>query len=85
MTYEHSEHHQRRIDRAHRRLMATVRTLAMVRKLATPSLQLNVARQQVNVSGSGPFVERSYNSHERSLLRDDRTLPGSIGPCVQTC
>ena len=38
----------RRADRAHRRLMSTLRTLETVRKLAVPTVQINVAEQQVN-------------------------------------
>jgi hypothetical protein len=48
LTIVQSEHQQRRIDRAHRRLMSTLKTLATVRRLAIPALQINVARQQVN-------------------------------------
>jgi hypothetical protein len=51
-TIAQSEHGQRRIDRAHRRLMVTLKTLATVRRLGVPAIQLNVARQQVNVAGS---------------------------------
>ena len=51
-TIAQSEHGQRRIDRAHRRLMMTLKTLATVRRLAVPSIQVNVANQQVNVAGS---------------------------------
>jgi hypothetical protein len=47
-----SEHGQRRIDRAHWRLMVTLRTLATVRKLGAPAVQINLAHQQVNVAGS---------------------------------
>src|SRR5688572_306235 len=50
LTINQSEHSQRRIDRAHRRLMATLKTLAAVRRLAVPALQINLARQQVNVA-----------------------------------
>lgn len=53
MTLTQSEHAQRRIDRAHRRLLTTVRTLATVRRLAIPALQINVARQQVNQLNAG--------------------------------
>jgi hypothetical protein len=42
------ECHQKLITHAHRRLMATLRTLAVVRKLAVPAIQVNVAGQQVN-------------------------------------
>ena len=48
------DYQQRRIDRAHRRYLATLKTLATVRRLALPALQVNLARQQVNIAnGSG--------------------------------
>ena len=46
-----SEHHQRRTDRAHRRLMLSLKMLATVRRLVTPAVQINLARQQVNFAG----------------------------------
>jgi hypothetical protein len=48
-----SEHHQRRIDRIHRRLMSALRTLATVLRLALPVLaaQVNIAGQQVVANG----------------------------------
>jgi len=52
MTIQLSDHHQRRIDRAHRRLMATLRTLATVRRLGVPAIQVNVAPSQVNIAGT---------------------------------
>jgi hypothetical protein len=48
MSLVQSEHRQRRIDRTHRRLISTIKTLATVRRLAIPAVQINVARQQVN-------------------------------------
>jgi hypothetical protein len=55
MSLAQSEHAQRRMDRAHRRFLNTVKTLATVRRLAVPVLQINVARQQVNqLSTGGP-------------------------------
>jgi hypothetical protein len=53
MSLAHSEHAQRRIDRAHRRFLSTIKTLATVRRLAVPALQINVARQQVNQLNAG--------------------------------
>src|SRR5205085_2151017 len=47
-----SEFHQRRMDRAHRRYLSALKTLAQVRKLALPVLQVNIARKQVNVAGA---------------------------------
>lgn len=38
-------------DRAHRRFLASVESLARVRKLITP-IQINIADQQVNVAGN---------------------------------
>ena len=51
MTNKQSEFHQRRIDAAHRRFLSAVRTLAQVRKLAIPSIQVNIGQNQVNVTG----------------------------------
>ena len=48
-----ADFHQRKIDRAHARFLSAVRTLAQVRKLALPSLQVNIAKNQVNVGGAG--------------------------------
>lgn len=45
-----ADHYQRRIDAAHRRYLAAVKTLAVVRKLAVPVVQVNIARRQVNVA-----------------------------------
>jgi hypothetical protein len=50
----HGDYQQRRMDRAHRRYLSALRTLALVRRLAVPVLQVNVARKQVNV-GSASF------------------------------
>jgi hypothetical protein len=43
----------RKIDRAQARFLSAVRTLAQVRKLAVPALQVNIAKNQVNVAGGG--------------------------------
>jgi hypothetical protein len=45
---EWSDHYQRRIDRAQRRYLQAIRTLAQVRRLAVPSVQVNIAEHQVN-------------------------------------
>ena len=47
------EHYQKCIDRAHKRHLSAVRTLAQVRKLLKPGgvNQINIADQQVNVAG----------------------------------
>ena len=51
VSFAQGEYQQRRIDRAHRRYLATLKTLATVRRLALPALQVNLARQQINVAG----------------------------------
>jgi hypothetical protein len=51
-SYKDAEFREFRRDRAHRRFLDACRTLATVRKLARPVVQLNVANQQVNVAGS---------------------------------
>jgi hypothetical protein len=53
MTLAQSEHAQRRMDRAHRRFLGTVKTLAVVRRLARPAVQINVAGHQVNQLNAG--------------------------------
>jgi hypothetical protein len=42
-----SEHHQKRIDRAHRRYLSSIRSLAQIRKMG-PAVQINIAEKQVN-------------------------------------
>lgn len=51
LTIEAGDYHQRRLDRAHKRYLSALKTLALVRKLAVPVLQVNIARKQVNVAG----------------------------------
>jgi hypothetical protein len=45
-----SDYHQRRIDKAHRRYLSSIKTLAQIRKLG-PAVQINVAEKQINTSG----------------------------------
>ena len=48
---------QRHLDRAHRRHLSAIRTLAQVRKLlrpvAPPVAQINIAEKQINTTGGG--------------------------------
>ena len=52
LTIRQGEYHQDRMDRAQRRYLAAIKTLAIVRKLAIPVLQVNIARKQTNVAGA---------------------------------
>ena len=51
MSLDLAKHYQKCIDRAHHRYMSAIKTLATVRKLALPVLQVNIAKKQVNVAG----------------------------------
>jgi hypothetical protein len=48
---ELSRFYDQQADRAHRRFLASVESLARIRKLITP-IQINIAEQQVNVAGN---------------------------------
>lgn len=48
-TLAQAEYHQRKIDRAHNRFLSALKTLATVRKLALPALQVNIAASQTNI------------------------------------
>jgi hypothetical protein len=49
-----AEYRQRARDRGHKRYLSALKTLALVRKMGLPVLQINVARRQVNVAGPCP-------------------------------
>jgi hypothetical protein len=51
LTMKGVEHHEGRRDRAQRRYLSAIKTLATVRKLAVPVLQVNIAKKQLNVAG----------------------------------
>jgi hypothetical protein len=53
-----ADYHQRRIDRAHKRFLSAIKTLATVRRLAVPVLigQVNIAQKQVNKVTTSPAV-----------------------------
>jgi hypothetical protein len=53
LTIKQADFHLRRIERAHRRFMSSLKTLATVRRLALPALQINLASQQVNQMKAG--------------------------------
>ena len=42
------EYQQRRQDRAHRRYLSAIRTLAQVRRLLFPTIQVNISENQIN-------------------------------------
>jgi hypothetical protein len=52
-----AEYRESQRDRAHRRFLAACRTLATVRKLALPAIQVNLAHQQVNIARANGSLE----------------------------
>ncbi|MGH3148866.1 MAG: hypothetical protein ACRDTR_24055 [Rubrobacter sp.] len=50
LTIAQAEHQQKRIDRAHKRHLSAVKTLAQVRKMG-PAIQINIADKQINTAG----------------------------------
>ena len=52
-TIPQAEHHQKRLDRAHRRHLSAIRELAQMRKLlkGTAITQINIADKQINTTG----------------------------------
>jgi hypothetical protein len=49
MTIPQSDYHQRRIDKAHRRYLSSIKALAQIRKMG-PAVQINIAEKQINTS-----------------------------------
>ena len=50
LSLEQGDYFQRRQDRAHRRYLQAIKTLAEVRRLLVPTVQVNIGEQQVNVA-----------------------------------
>jgi hypothetical protein len=61
MDLELGAYYQRSLSAAQKRYLAAIKTLALVRKLALPVLQVNVARKQVNVAGPCPATASERN------------------------
>jgi hypothetical protein len=51
MSLELGSYYQRSLSASQKRYLAAIKTLAAVRKLALPVLQVNIAKKQVNVAG----------------------------------
>jgi hypothetical protein len=50
LTITQATFHQRRLSLAQSRYLAAIRTLAQVRRLQAPTIQMNIAEQQVNLA-----------------------------------
>ena len=51
-SFAQADYHLRRQDRAHLRFLSAMKTLATVRKLDLPVLQVNIDENQVNVANA---------------------------------
>jgi len=49
LTITQSDYHQRRLDKAHRRYLSSIKALAQIRKMG-PAVQINIAEKQINTS-----------------------------------
>ncbi len=58
VTWQGADFNLKRINMAHKRFLAAVKTLALVRKLARPTVQINVGENQVNVAGAPADLAR---------------------------
>jgi hypothetical protein len=52
MSLELGSYYQRSLTSAQKRYLTAIKTLAVVRTLAAPVLQVNIAKKQVNVAGA---------------------------------
>jgi hypothetical protein len=52
ITWAESDYFQRRQQHAHRLYLSAIRTLAQVRRLLAPAIQVNIGTQQVNVANA---------------------------------
>jgi hypothetical protein len=57
MNWENSNGYQKDIDRAHKRFMSAMKTLAIVQRLTLPNIQVNIAENQVNLLHPGDKQE----------------------------
>jgi hypothetical protein len=53
LSINQADYHQRRLDRAQRRYLDAIRTLAHIRRLGAAVIQVNIAEKQVNVAAGG--------------------------------
>jgi hypothetical protein len=72
MSLELGAYYQRSLSAAHKRYLSALKTLAQVRKLAVPVLQVNIARKQVNVAGVCPAAEGEAGASASSVAAPPR-------------
>lgn len=57
MSLDLATYYQKSIDRAQKRYLTAIKSLAAIRKMALPVLQVNIAKKQVNVAGNCTATE----------------------------
>ena len=65
-----TEHYQQRQDRTHRRFLSACKSLAQVRKLALPVLQVNIGDKQVNIAHAEVSAGQAIGSVRALAGRD---------------
>ncbi len=61
-----ADYYQQHQDRAHRRYLSAIRTLAQVRRLLIPTVQVNIGNQQVNAAQLTAFQESKRPIEKKS-------------------
>ena len=61
-----ADYYQQHQDRAHRRYLSAIRTLAQVRRLLIPTVQVNIGNQQVNAAQLTAFQESKKPNEKES-------------------
>lgn len=85
LTISQAKYWQLQISACHKRYLSAIKTLAVVRKLAVPAVQVNIARRQVNVLAAPASGEpvRATRPAERGTVAAEAgqpvPLPGSAG------
>jgi hypothetical protein len=74
------EFYHRRQDRAARQYLKAMRSLAEVRRLLVPSLQVNIADRQVNIAGLEGASLTAARRVRRSAGRRREIANGDVGP-----
>jgi hypothetical protein len=77
---EEAEPYQRRQDRAVRQYLKALRSLADVRRLLVPALQVNIADRQVNIAGTEGAMVKAPRRVRRPPDRPRRVGPVDDGP-----
>ena len=74
MALELSLYYQKCIEKSERRYMSALRTLAVVRKLGVPTVQVNIAEKQVNMAGCGHLWACDYPMNGGCMMKSSMSL-----------